>query len=192
LKPTGIAHAANASQHSKDVNFRRSEVHVMKVESIEDLFLDELKDLYSAEKQITKALPKLVKAASTQELSAAFDSHLQETKGHVERLEEIFEKLGKRGTGKTCEGMKGVLEEGSEVIQEIEKGVVRDAALIAAAQRVEHYEIAGYGSVRSFAELLGKQDIVELLEETLEEEKAADQKLTKISENVNQEAQAAA
>ena len=164
----------------------------MKVESIEDLFLDELKDLYSAEKQITKALPKLVKAASTRELSAAFDSHLQETKGHVERLEEIFEKLGKRGAGKTCEGMKGVLEEGSEVIQEIEKGPVRDAGLIAAAQRVEHYEIAGYGSVRSFAELLGKSDIVELLEETLEEEKAADEKLTKISESVNQDAQTAA
>jgi len=164
----------------------------MKVESIEDLFLDELKDLYSAEKQITKALPKLVKAASTQELSAAFDSHLQETKGHVERLEEIFQKLGKRGAGKTCEGMKGVLEEGSEVIQEIEKGPVRDAGLIAAAQRVEHYEIAGYGSVRSFAQLLGKTDIVELLEETLEEEKAADEKLTKISESVNHEAQTAA
>jgi ferritin-like metal-binding protein YciE len=164
----------------------------MKVESIEDLFLDELKDLYSAEKQITKALPKLVKAASTQELSAAFDSHLQETKGHVERLEEIFQKLGKKGTGKTCEGMKGVLEEGSEVIQEIEKGPIRDAGLIAAAQRVEHYEIAGYGSVRSFAELLGKTDIVELLEQTLDEEKAADEKLTKISESVNQEAQTAA
>ena len=164
----------------------------MKVESIEDLFLDELKDLYSAEKQITKALPKLVKAASTQELSEAFESHLEETKGHVERLEEIFEKLGKKGAGKTCEGMKGVLEEGSEVIQEIEKGVVRDAGLIAAAQRVEHYEIAGYGSVRSFAELLGKTDIVELLEETLQEEKAADEKLTKISESVNQEAQTAA
>jgi ferritin-like metal-binding protein YciE len=164
----------------------------MKVESIEDLFLDELKDLYSAEKQITKALPKLVKAASTQELSAAFDSHLEETKGHVERLEEIFQKLGKKGAGKTCEGMKGVLEEGSEVIQEIEKGPIRDAALIAAAQRVEHYEIAGYGSVRSFAQLLGKADIVELLEETLDEEKAADEKLTKISESVNQEAQTAA
>ena len=164
----------------------------MKVESIEDLFLDELKDLYSAEKQITKALPKLVKAASTEELSAAFDSHLQETKGHVERLEEIFQKLGKKGTGKTCEGMKGVLEEGSEVIQEIEKGPVRDAGLISAAQRVEHYEIAGYGSVRSFAELLGKTDIVELLEQTLDEEKAADEKLTKISETVNQEAQTAA
>ena len=164
----------------------------MKVESIEDLFLDELKDLYSAEKQITKALPKLVKAASTEELSAAFDSHLQETKGHVERLEEIFQKLGKKGTGKTCEGMKGVLEEGAEVVQEIEKGPLRDAGLIAAAQRVEHYEIAGYGSVRAFAQLLGKADIVELLEQTLDEEKAADEKLTKISASVNQEAQTAA
>ena len=164
----------------------------MKVQSIEDLFLDELKDLYSAEKQITKALPKLVKAASAQELSAAFDAHLQETKGQVERLEEIFEKLGKKGTGKTCEGMKGVLAEGAEVVQEIEKGAIRDAGLISAAQRVEHYEIAGYGSVIAFAQLLGKKDIVELLEETLEEEKATDEKLTKISESVNQEAQAAA
>lgn len=164
----------------------------MKVESIEDLFLDELKDLYSAEKQITKALPKLVKAASTEELSAAFDSHLQETKGHVERLEEIFQKLGKKGTGKTCEGMKGVLEEGAEVVQEIEKGPLRDAGLIAVAQRVEHYEIAGYGSVRAFAQLLGNADIVELLEQTLDEEKAADEKLTKISASVNQEAQTAA
>jgi ferritin-like metal-binding protein YciE len=164
----------------------------MKVQSIEDLFLDELKDLYSAEKQITKALPKLVKAASTQELSAAFDAHLQETKGQVERLEEIFEKLGKKGTGKTCEGMKGVLAEGAEVIEEIEKGVIRDAGLISAAQRVEHYEIAGYGSVIAFAQLLGKKDIVELLEETLEEEKATDEKLTEISQTVNQEAQSAA
>src|SRR6185437_1902253 len=102
----------------------------MSVESIEDLFLDELKDLYSAEKQITKALPKMVKAASTTELSNAFQSHLEETKGHVERLEKIFETLGKRGTGKTCEGMKGVLEEGAEVIEEVEKGPIRDAGLI--------------------------------------------------------------
>jgi ferritin-like metal-binding protein YciE len=164
----------------------------MSVESIDDLFLDELKDLYSAEKQITKALPKMVKAASTPELSQAFSSHLEETKGHVERLEKIFEMLGKRGTGKTCEGMKGVLEEGSEAISEIEKGPVRDAALIGAAQRVEHYEMAGYGTVRSFAQLLGKQEMVTLLEETLSEEKAADEKLTKISKNVNQTAKTAA
>jgi ferritin-like metal-binding protein YciE len=164
----------------------------MSVESIDDLFLDELKDLYSAEKQITKALPKMVKAASTAELSQAFSSHLEETRGHVERLEKIFQMLGKRGTGKTCEGMKGVLEEGSEAITEIEKGPLRDAALIGAAQRVEHYEMAGYGTVRSFAQLLGNDEMVSLLDETLEEEKAADEKLTKISKSVNQKAQAAA
>jgi ferritin-like metal-binding protein YciE len=164
----------------------------MAVETIEDLFLDELKDLYSAEKQITKALPKMVKAASTPELSQAFASHLEETKGHVARLEQIFEMLGKRGAGKTCEGMKGVLEEGAELIAEVEKGAVRDAGLISAAQRVEHYEIAGYGTVRSMAELLGKPNMVKLLEQTLQEEKATDEKLTQISESVNEEARSAA
>jgi ferritin-like metal-binding protein YciE len=164
----------------------------MAVETIEDLFLDELKDVYSAEKQITKALPKLVKAASTPELSQAFASHLEETKGHVERLENIFEMLGKRGTGKTCEGMKGLLAEGSEMMQEVEKGAVRDAGLISAAQRVEHYEMAAYGTLRSMAELLGKSNMVKLLEQTLKEEKAADEKLTDISESVNEEAMNAA
>lgn len=164
----------------------------MSVESIEDLFLDELKDLYSAEKQILKALPKMVKAASTPKLIAAFQSHLEETKGQVARLEQIFELLGKKGTGKVCKGMKGVLEEGAEVIEEVEKGTVRDAGLITAAQRVEHYEMAGYGGVRAFAQLLGKKEIVKLLEATLSEEKAADEKLTVISETVNQQAQTAA
>lgn len=164
----------------------------MAVESIEELFLDELKDLYSAEKQITKALPKMAKAASTPELSAAFQNHLEETKVQVERLEKIFEMMGKRGTGKTCEGMKGVLLEGSEMIEENDKGPVRDAGLISAAQRVEHYEMAGYGSVRAFAQLLGKSEMVQLLDATLAEEKAADDKLTKISKTVNQTAKAAA
>ena len=164
----------------------------MSVETIEDLFLDELKDLYSAEKQITKALPKMVKAASSSELSTAFANHLEETKGHVERLEQMFQLLGKKGTGKTCEGMKGVLAEGAEVIEDVEKGSIRDAGLIAAAQRVEHYEMAGYGSVRAFAKLLGKQEMVTLLEKTLSEEKAADDKLTQISKTVNQQAKNAA
>jgi ferritin-like metal-binding protein YciE len=164
----------------------------MAVDTIEDLFLDELRDLYSAEKQITKALPKMVKASSTQDLSAAFQNHLEETKGHVERLERIFEMLGKRGAGKICEGMKGVLEEGSEAISDSDKGPVRDAALIGVAQRVEHYEMAGYGTVRSLAKLLGKQEMVDLLEQTLKEEKAADAKLTQISGTVNREAQRAA
>ncbi|HET9086430.1 MAG TPA: ferritin-like domain-containing protein [Acidobacteriaceae bacterium] len=161
----------------------------MSLETIEELLLDELKDLYSAEKQITKALPKMAKAASTPDLKQAFESHLEETKGQVQRLEQIFEMLGKKGTGKTCEGMKGVLLEGSEMIEDAEKGSVRDAGLIAAAQRVEHYEMAGYGSVRAFAQLLGKSEMVQLLDATLSEEKAADSKLTQISKGVNKQAQ---
>jgi len=164
----------------------------MNVETINDLFLEELKDLYSAETQITRALPKMAKAASSEKLRHAFESHLEETKEHVSRLQQIFETLGKSGKGKTCEGMKGLLSEGSEMMNEAEEGDVRDAAMISAAQRVEHYEMAGYGTVRSYAELLGLSDAVELLEATLGEEKAADQKLTQISKTVNSHAQKAA
>ena len=164
----------------------------MSVGTMDELFVDELKDLYSAEKQITRALPKLVKAATSDELRQAFQSHLEETNGHVVRLEKAFEILGKSPKGKTCVGMKGVLEEGAEVLEDTDKGEVRDAGLISAAQRVEHYEMAGYGSARDFAKLLGQDEIAELLEETLEEEKAADKKLTSISKQVNAEAQAAA
>jgi len=164
----------------------------MSVGTMDELFVDELKDLYSAEKQITRALPKLVKAATSDELRQAFQSHLEETNGHVTRLEKAFEILGKSPKGKTCVGMKGVLEEGAEVLEDTDKGEVRDAGLISAAQRVEHYEMAGYGSARDFAKLLGQDEIAELLEETLEEEKAADKKLTSISKQVNAEAQAAA
>jgi ferritin-like metal-binding protein YciE len=164
----------------------------MSVVTMDELFVDELKDLYSAEKQITRALPKLVKAATSDELRQAFQSHLEETNGHVSRLERAFEILGKSPKGKTCVGMKGVLEEGAEVLEDTDKGEVRDAGLISAAQRVEHYEMAGYGSARDFAKLLGQDEIAELLEETLEEEKAADKKLTSISKQVNAGAQAAA
>ncbi len=164
----------------------------MSVGTMDELFVDELKDLYSAEKQITRALPKLVKAATSDDLRQAFQSHLEETNGHVSRLEKAFEILGKSPKGKTCVGMKGVLEEGAEVLEDTDKGEVRDAGLISAAQRVEHYEMAGYGSAREFAKLLGQDEIAELLEETLEEEKAADKKLTSISKQVNAEAQAAA
>jgi ferritin-like metal-binding protein YciE len=164
----------------------------MSVGTMDELFVDELKDLYSAEKQITRALPKLVKAATSDDLRQAFQSHLEETNGHVQRLEKAFEILGKSPKGKTCVGMKGVLEEGAEVLEDTDKGEVRDAGLISAAQRVEHYEMAGYGSARDFAKLLGQDEIAELLEETLEEEKAADKKLTSISKQVNAEAQAAA
>ena len=158
----------------------------MSVETIEELFVDELKDLYSAEKQITKSLPKLAKAATAPELKQAFESHLQETLGQIERLDRIFEILGKSPRGKTCNGMKGVLEEGAEVLEETEKGSpVRDAALISAAQRVEHYEMAGYGCVREYAKLLGQKEIAQLLDETLAEEKAADSKLGQVAKQIN-------
>jgi ferritin-like metal-binding protein YciE len=164
----------------------------MSVTSIEQLLIDELKDIYSAEKQITKALPKLAKAATSPELRAAFESHLQETMGHIERLDQIFETLGKSSRGKLCHGMQGVLEEGSEVLDETEKGDVRDAALISAAQRVEHYEMAAYGCVREYAKLLGQKEVANLLNQTLEEEKAADEKLGTIAKQVNSEALKAA
>jgi ferritin-like metal-binding protein YciE len=164
----------------------------MSVDTIEKLFVDELKDLYSAEKQITKALPKLAKASTSEDLRDAFESHLKETQGQIERLEQIFSILEVSPRGKTCAGMKGLLEEGSEVLEEAEEGAVRDAAMISAAQRVEHYEMAGYGSVRTYAELLGKDKIVTLLQKTLEEEKSADSKLTHIAQSVNEDALRAA
>jgi ferritin-like metal-binding protein YciE len=160
----------------------------MSVETLEELLIDELKDLYSAEKQIVRSLPKLAKAATSPELQEALLSHLEETKGQVARLEQIAEIVGKKLTGKTCAGMKGVLEEGSEVLEDVEKGTVRDAALIGASQRVEHYEMAGYGTARDFAKLLELDDVAELLEATLKEEKAADKKLTQISSSVNAQA----
>jgi len=161
----------------------------MSVDTIEKLFIAELKDLYSAENQITKALPKMVKAATSPDLKKAFESHLRETEGQIERLVEICNLIGANPKGKSCEGMKGVLSEGSSMLEEVEEGDVRDAALISAAQRVEHYEMAAYGTVRTYAELLGQSQAAKLLEETLEEEKAADQKLTSISQRVNVRAQ---
>lgn len=164
----------------------------MPVKSMNDLFLDELKDLYSAEKQITKALPKMAKASSSPELKSAFEEHLKETQTQIERLDQVFETLGKSSRGKTCNGMKGLLEEGAEMMEEAEEGPVRDAALITAGQRVEHYEMAGYGSVREFAKLLGQDQVASLLGETLEEEKEADKKLNEISAGVNSQALEAA
>jgi len=160
----------------------------MSVETIDDLLLNELKDLYSAEKQITKALPKLARAAASGDLRAAFESHLEETEGQLQRLDQIFEMLGKSPRGKMCHGMQGLLEEGSEILDEAEKGPTRDAALISAAQKVEHYEMAGYGSVREYAKLLGQNEIASLLNETLEEEKAADHKLNGIAKRINSQA----
>jgi ferritin-like metal-binding protein YciE len=164
----------------------------MSVDTIEKLFVDELKGLYSAENQITKALPKVAKASTSEDLRAAFESHLGETEEQIKRLEEIFTMLDVSPKGKTCVAMKGLLEEGSEVLEDTQEGAVRDAAMISAAQRVEHYEMAGYGSVRTYAELLGQDEIVALLSETLEEEKSADSKLTEISKSINSKALRAA
>lgn len=163
----------------------------MKVEDLRDLLIDELKDLYSAETQLTKALPKVAKHASDAQLKKAIEHHLQETEGHVERLEQIFEKLGQKPSGKTCEGMKGLITEAGERMKEGGEDAALDAGLIADAQRVEHYEISAYGSARTFANLLGEKEMVRLLEETLKEEKAADAKLTSIAESINVEAKAA-
>jgi ferritin-like metal-binding protein YciE len=161
----------------------------MSVGTLEELLVDELKDLYSAEKQIVRALPKIIKAVSTPELQHGLSNHLEETKGQVVRLEKIGEILGKKMTGKTCVGMKGVLEEGSEVLEDTDKGIVRDAALISACQRVEHYEMAGYGSARDFAKQLGQSEIASLLDETLMEEQNADKTLTGASKQINAQAQ---
>jgi len=165
---------------------------VMKMESLKELFVEELQDLYSAETQITKALPKMAKAATSPALKDAFESHLEETREQIKRLDQIFESLGENSKGKTCEGMKGLLKEGDELMKEDADPEVMDAGLIAAAQRVEHYEMAGYGTVRTYAELLGEDDAVSLLETTLKEEKAADSKLSKVANKINVQANKAA
>ena len=161
----------------------------MELSSLEDLFIDELKDLYSAENQLTKALPKMAKAASSKELKAGFEKHLKQTEGHVERLEQICEELEVSPKGKKCKAMEGLIEEGSEVIDEDAEPEVKDAALIAAAQRVEHYEIAGYGCVRTYAKLLGHNSAMKLLQQTLDEEGDTDKTLTKLAEAINVEAE---
>lgn len=163
----------------------------MKLETLRELYIEELKDLYSAETQITKALPKLAETATNSALRQAFEHHLEETRNHVTRLEQIFQKLDESAKGKTCEGMKGLLKEGDERAKEDGDTDVLDAGLISAAQRVENYEIAAYGSARTYAELLGEKEAVRLLEQTLEEEKAADAKLTQVARKINVEAKAA-
>jgi ferritin-like metal-binding protein YciE len=162
----------------------------MEMESLKELYVDELKDLYSAEKQLVKALPKMAKNATNAELQEAFTQHLEETEGHVERLEQIFEMLGERAGGKKCKGMEGLIEEAKELLQEDAAEEVLDAGLISKAQHVEHYEIAGYGTVRTYARQLGLEDQAELLQQTLEEESNANELLTQIAESsVNLEAE---
>lgn len=156
----------------------------MKLESLRELLVDELKDLYSAENQLVKALPKMAKAAASPELKAAFEEHLEETKGQVDRLVTIFEQLEGSPKGKKCKAMEGLVEEGSDVIDAEGDDSVKDAALICAAQKVEHYEMAGYGCARTFATLLGLDEVADLLQETLDEEGNADKKLTELAETV--------
>jgi ferritin-like metal-binding protein YciE len=155
----------------------------MKLKSLQDLFADEIKDLYSAETQIVKALPKMAKAASSSELKEAFEQHLEQTKDHVQRLEQICDKLDISPKGKKCKAMQGLIEEGSELMSDGAESMVLDAALIAAAQRVEHYEIAGYGCARTFANHLGHDEAASLLQQTLEEEGETDKKLTQLAES---------
>lgn len=157
----------------------------MQNDSLRKLYVNELRDLYNAETQLVKALPKMAKAASNDQLREAFEEHLRQTSEHVSRLEQIFERLEQKPSGKRCLGMQGLVKEGAATMREDYSEDVMDSAIIGAAQRVEHYEIAGYGSVRAIAELLGESEHVSLLEQTLQEEKETDKKLTDLSEEIN-------
>jgi ferritin-like metal-binding protein YciE len=156
--------------------------------ALRELYVDELRDLYDAENRLVKALPKLAKEAESQELRSGFEEHLEQTKGHVDRLRRIFEVMGESPAGKKCAAMVGLIQEGEEMMNEEFEDAVKDAALISVAQRVEHYEIAAYGCVKTWAGLLGEKDAQDLLEQTLTEEKETDQKLTEIAEDINVEA----
>jgi ferritin-like metal-binding protein YciE len=159
------------------------------MDSLKELLQDELKDIYDAEKQLTKALPKLAKKATAEELKEAFEEHLRQTEEHIERLEQAFEHLGMPAKGKKCKGMQNLIAEGEDMIGDADEDAVRDAVMIASAQKVEHYEIASYGTLRTWASMLGQDDVASLLEETLEEEKETDQKLSELAEAfVNQAA----
>lgn len=161
----------------------------MELQSLQDLYLHELKDIYSAEKQLLKALPKMAKAAANPKLRAGFEKHLEETRVQVERLDQIFEKLGKTPRGTKCKGMEGLIAEGEELIEEGGEAEVLDAGLISAAQRVEHYEIAAYGCAKTYARILGEKDAEKLLDKSLQEEGATDKKLTQLAESsINLEA----
>ncbi|MDB6171824.1 MAG: ferritin-like protein [Chthoniobacteraceae bacterium] len=164
----------------------------MKIKTLRDLYLHELKDLYSAEKQLCKALPKMAKAASNEELVAAFEEHHGQTEQHVERIEQILDALGEPKRADKCEGMAGILAESEAITHEDISKQVLDAALIASAQKIEHYEIAGYGTVRTFAEILGEDEAAKLLQMTLDEEIETDEKLTELAEDfINAEAETA-
>ena len=160
----------------------------MNKDSLRELYIDELRDLYNAETQLVKALPKMAKASTNEQLSEGFEEHLRQTTEHVSRLEQIFGRLGEKASGKKCLGMEGLVKEGADTMKEDYPEEVMDAAIIGAAQRVEHYEIAAYGTAKAFAELLGEEEDVSLLEQTLQEEKETDEKLTELAQEINQTA----
>lgn len=158
-------------------------------EGLKDLFIDELRDIYWAEKAETKALAKMIKNATSQDLIKGLQGHLEVTKGHVDRCEKVFEMMGKPARAKKCQAMEGLIKEAEEIMENTEDGVVRDAGIISAAQKVEHYEIASYGTLHAFAKTLGENDIAQLFEQTLSEEREADDKLTEVAESaINEEA----
>ena len=159
--------------------------------TLEDLFLDTLKDIYYAERQIVKALPKMAKAAQDPNLKAGFEKHLQETEGHIERLEQVFEIIGETPRGKTCDAILGILEEGKSIMEDFKGTIALDAGLISSGQAVEHYEMARYGTLRTWAQQLGRNDAAKLFEATLREERATDQALTKLAESGGDNAKAA-
>jgi ferritin-like metal-binding protein YciE len=161
----------------------------MTIASLRDLYVEQLRDLYDGENQIIKALPKMIESTESEELRSALEEHLEITRQQAQRLETIFEGLGEDAKGEKCKGMEGIIKEGSEVVKEDMSDTVKDAAIIAAAQRVEHYEISGYGTVRTYADLLGEEQAVELLQQTLDEEKEADEKLSQLAEEINVEAE---
>jgi ferritin-like metal-binding protein YciE len=176
---------------NKSAKSSKSKTQSDSTSGLEELFLNELKDIYWAEKALTKALPKMIKKASSEELQEGLQEHLTVTENQVTRLEEVFELLQKKAEAKKCEAMAGLIKEAEEIMEETEEGVVRDAGIISAAQKVEHYEIASYGTLRSLASTLGHEDIADLLEETLNEEKEADEALSQLAESsINAEAAA--
>jgi len=173
----------------KKLRNKKGKHWIMKLDTLQKLYTDELRDLYNAENQLLKALPKMAKAASSEELKEAFEKHLEQTKGHVKRLEQVFEELDEKPKGKTCRAMKGLIEEGSEILQQEGEESILDAGIIVAAQKVEHYEIAGYGSVRTFAHLLGQNKAAELLQTTLDEESETNELLNRLAgSTINPEA----
>jgi len=182
-KKTSSNGNSKKANHGRGSTGSEGESGGMQASQLMKLFEDSLKDIYWAEKALTKALPKMIKNATSAELVEALENHLSETEVQIERVEQVFEKLEKKPVAKKCEAMQGLIKEGEGIMEECEDGSMMDAGIIGAGQKIEHYEIAAYGTLRTFAETLGLEDVAALLEETLEEEKAADEKLTEVAVN---------